>query len=84
MLGDLRPPRGGPSLGRFTLVLGLGAPRAVVEHGYGVDASRAHTTLAAKTSRCSGEFGDHGTVEYAGETIVATTLRPATVAGATT
>ena len=70
------------SHGRFTLGLGLGAP-SLVEPGFGVDASRTIRHLREYLT-VLGELAEHGTVDFAGETVVAKTLRPATVTGAET
>lgn len=68
------------SHGRFTLGLGLGAP-SLVEPGFGVDASRPIRHLREYLS-VLGEVFATGSVDFAGDTVVAKTLRPATVAGA--
>lgn len=66
--------------GRFTLGLGLGAP-VMTEPTFGVDASRPIRHLREYLTALNEVF-DRGTVDFAGETLVARTRRPATLAGA--
>lgn len=68
------------SHGRFTLGLGLGAP-SLVEPGFGVDASRSILHLREYLTVLDAVFTD-GAADFAGETVVAKTLRPAAVPGA--
>lgn len=68
------------SHGRFTLGLGLGA-RALTEPAFGVDASRSIRHLREYLT-VLGELFENGTVDFAGQTLVARTPRPAALAGA--
>ena len=66
---------------RFTLGLGLGAA-ALTEPTFGVDASRSIVHLREYLTVLGSLFGT-GTVDFTGETLVAATPRPASLAGAT-
>jgi F420-dependent oxidoreductase-like protein len=69
------------SHGRFTLGLGLGAP-TLVEPAYGVDTSRSIRHLREYLTVLD-ELFDHGSTDFKGDTLVARTPRPTTLAGAT-
>ena len=68
------------SHGRFTLGLGLGAP-ALLEQTFGVAVDRPIRHLREYLT-VLGEVFDHGSTDYAGDTVVARTARPAELAGA--
>jgi F420-dependent oxidoreductase-like protein len=68
------------SHGRFTLGLGLGAPRTV-ERAFGVDASRPIRHLREYLT-VLGSLLTTGAADFAGQTVVASTTMPAAVAGA--
>ena len=68
------------SHGRFTLGLGLGAP-ALLEQTFGVAVDRPIRHLREYLT-VLGEVFDQGTADFAGDTVVARTARPADLAGA--
>ncbi len=68
------------SHGRFTLGLGLGAPQTV-QRAFGVDASRPILHLREYLT-VLGALLTAGTVDFGGQTVYASTIMPAAMAGA--
>ncbi len=68
------------SHGRFTLGLGLGAP-ALLAQAYGTDVDRPIRHLREYLTVLD-EVLEHGSVEFTGDSIVARTPRPTSLAGA--